>query len=91
MLLLLLLNSLIACANEPKGNWGEALQFRWQPDVAKWDVSKVGLEQFYLDCAFTPSPSDDLIVESTTPGHVLLTDAYVTALGKTCARNTKAK
>ena len=90
-ILLWLLSGLTACGSQPKGNWGDALQFQWQPAQNRWEIAKVGLDRFHADCAFTPSPSDDPVVDAPTPGRVLLTDAYVTALLKTCERNKKVK
>lgn len=90
-ILLLLLSGPIACAKGPRGSWADSLKLEWQPASSRWEISRVGLETFHADCQFTPSASDDPVVEAQTPGKVLLTDAYLTALMTTCERNKKAK
>ena len=82
----LLLISLTACANG-RGEWAEKLQFHWRADLARWEISIVGLDQFIRQCHFEAGEADDFV--DTEGEKAYITDAYFISLQKACKAHEK--
>lgn len=86
---LLLLILLIGCAKGPQvTDWAETLRFHWRADLNQWEIATVGLDRFYQECAWRPSPSDDAVTIHGEKSYI--TDAFFIALTKACHTRKKS-